>query len=84
MNGIEKITRRIQEESQTEIDRILNEAKGEAAQILERSRSQAEAEKTVLRDRNEKAAAEREERLVSVAQMEARQASLAAKQEMVE
>ena len=84
MNGIEKITRRIQEDTQLEIDRILDEARGEAAQIIERNRAQAEAEKTALRDRNEKAAAEREEWLVSVAQMEARQVSLAAKQEMVE
>lgn len=84
MNGIEKITGRIQEDTKIEIDRILSAARAEAAQIAERGRAQAEAEKSALTDRNEKAAAEREERMVSVARMEARQVSLAAKQEMVE
>ena len=84
MNGIEKITRRIQEDSQAEIDRILNEAQAEAARIADKYRAQADAESAVLAAKNEKAAVEREERLVSVAQMEARKVQLAAKQEMVE
>ena len=84
MNGIEKITARINEEAQAEIDRILNTARAEAAQITARYQAQADAETASLAARNEKAAAEREERLVSVAQMEARKVALAAKQEMVE
>ena len=84
MKGIEKITARIAQEGQTEIDRILENARAEAAQIAQRYQSQADAEAASLAARNEKAAAEREERLVSVAQMEARKVSLAAKQEMVE
>lgn len=84
MNGIEKIIQRIREDSQAEIDRILDAACKEADEILERARAQAEAEKADLTARNEKAAAEREERLVSVAQMEARQVKLAAKQELVD
>ena len=84
MNGIEKITRRIQEDAQTEIDQILNEARAEAARIADKYQAQADAESAVLAAKNEKAAAEREERLVSVAQMEARKVQLAAKQEMVE
>ena len=60
MNGIEKITGRIQEDTKIEIDRILSAARAEAAQIAERGRAQAEAEKSALTDRNEKAAAERE------------------------
>lgn len=84
MNGIEKITARINEEAQAEIDRILNTARAEAAQITARYQAQADAEAASLAARNEKAAAEREERLVSVAQMEARKVALAAKQEMVE
>ena len=59
MNGIEKITQRIESDAQAEID-------------------------CTLADAREKAAAEREERLVSSAQMEARKVQLAAKQEMVE
>ena len=84
MNGIEKITQRIEADAQAEIDRILSEAREEADQITGRYKAQADAEAASLAERNEKSAAEREERLVSVAQMEARKVQLAAKQEMVE
>ena len=84
MNGIEKITQRIDQDTQAEIDRILSEAREEADQITDRYKAQAEAEAASLAARNKKTAAEREERLVSVAQMEARKVQLAAKQEMVE
>ena len=84
MNGIEKITQRIDQDAQAEIDRILSEAREEADQITDRYKAQAEAEAASLAARNEKSAVEREERLVSVAQMEARKVQLAAKQEMVE
>jgi V/A-type H+-transporting ATPase subunit E len=84
MNGIEKITQRIQADAQAEIDQVLGNARAEAAQITARYKSQADAESAELTAKNEKAAAEREERLVSVAQMEARKTTLAAKQEMVE
>lgn len=84
MNGIERITQRIAAEAQTEIEKIEAAARDESARILERYRQQAERERAELAVKNEKAAAEREERLVSVAQMEARKVTLAARQEMVE
>nr|WP_326184543.1 V-type ATP synthase subunit E [uncultured Oscillibacter sp.] len=84
MNGIEKITQLIESDAQSEIDRVLSEAKEEAAKITARYEEQAAAEAAELTARNEKAAAEREERLVSVAQMEARKVILGVKQEMVE
>lgn len=84
MKGIEKITARITQEAQAEIDRTLADAREQAAQITARYQAQADTEAQSLAARNEKAAAEREERLVSVAQMEARKVTLAAKQEMVE
>ena len=83
MNGIEKITQMIQSEAQTEIDGVLSAAREEAAQTTARYEAQAQAETAELTAKNEKAAAEREERLVSVAQMEARKVALAAKQEML-
>lgn len=83
MNGIEKITGQIDADAQTEIDRILKDARDEAAGITARYQAQADAEAAELAARNQKTAAEREERLVSVAQMEARKITLAAKQEMV-
>ena len=84
MNGIEKITQRISADAQAEIDRVLGEARAEAEKIAARYQAQADAEAADLDARNTKAAAEREERLAGTAQMEARKAALAAKQEMVE
>ena len=84
MNGIERITQRIGADTQAEIDRILADANAQAQAISEKFRAQAQAEDRMLLARSEKAAAEREERLVSAAQMEARKTLLAAKQEMVE
>lgn len=84
MNGIEKITQLIESDAQAEIDRILGDARDEAARIAAQYQGQADAEAAELAAKNEKAAAEREERLVSAAQMEARKVTLGAKQEMVE
>lgn len=84
MNGIERITARIDAETQAEIDRIRENAEAEAEKITQRYRSQAETEAADLRERNARAAAEREERLVSSAQMDARKTALAARQEMVD
>lgn len=84
MNGIEKITQRIDADTQVQIDEILSAARAQAQQITARYQAQSESEQAELTARNQKAAEEREERLVSVAQMEARKVTLGAKQEMVE
>lgn len=84
MNGIEKIIDRISGDAQTEIDAILAEANAEAAQITAKYEAQAKAEADEIVKRGSAAAAEREERLVSMAQMEGRKAELAAKQEVIE
>ncbi len=84
MNGIEKITARIDGEAQAEIDKLLADARDAAAAVTARYKAQADKESADRKARNEKSAAEREERLVSVAQMESRKVTLAARQEMVE
>ena len=84
MNGIEKITERIAADAQAEAERVLSSAREEAAKITAKYKAQADAEAADLAAKNAKAAVEREERLISVAQMEARKVQLAAKQEMVE
>ena len=84
MNGIDKITQRIGADTQAEIDRILADAAAQAEAAADKFRTQAEAEDRDLLAKSERAAAEREERLVSAAQMEARKTLLTAKQEMVE
>ena len=84
MNGIERITARISEDAQAEIDAILSAAKGEAEAIEAEYRGRAEALRAQLRSEAEKSAAEREERLVSAARMEGRKRVLAARWELVE
>lgn len=84
MNGIEKITQRIASDAQAEVDRILGDAREEAARISANYRAQADAEAQELDAKNERAAAEQEERLIGAAQMKASRLQLAAKQEMVE
>ena len=84
MNGIAKITERIEGDAQREIDAVLNAARAEAEGITQRYQAQAGRESADLVARGEKAAAERVERLGSVAQLEARKLALAAKQEMLD
>ncbi len=84
MNGIEKITARIQEDSQKEIDAILAEARAKASEITARAQAEAEAAKDEVLAQGRRAAAEREDRLASTAQMECRKAMLAAKQDVIE
>ena len=83
MNGIEKITARIDADTQAEIDRILGDANAQAETIGAKYRAQAEAEDADLLAKGQRAAAEREERLISAAQMEARKSLLTVKQELV-
>ena len=84
MNGIEKITARIGQDSQAEIDALLAEAKTQAADITAKARAEAQAVGDEVMAQGRKAAAEREDRLASVAQLECRKAELAAKQEVIE
>ena len=84
MNGIEKIIDRISGDAQAEIDAVLNRAKAEAAEITAGYEAQARTEAEDILARGKRAAAEREERLVSVAQLECRKGQLAAKQEVID
>lgn len=84
MNGIEKIIGLIQSEGQAEIDTVLEKARADAAEITARYQDQSEAEAADLEFKNQKNAAEHEERLISVAQMESRKVVLQVKQEMIE
>ena len=80
MNGIEKITGRINEDAQREIDAITAKAEAEAAAITAKYQAQAEQEAADILARGRQNAEEREERLASVAQLEAKKMTLAAKQ----
>lgn len=84
MNGIEKITGKIDADIQAEIDQIMESAQVSAKEIAQGYEVQAtQATETILA-RGKVEAQQREERLVSVAMLESRKAELATKQEMIE
>ena len=84
MNGIETIIQRLNTDAKAETDALLDKARQDAAAVTTRCQAQADKETADLAARNQRAAAEREERLVSAAQMEARKTILAAKQAVME
>ena len=84
MNGLERITGRIEAEARAEIDNVLSVGTAEANRIVSGWRARIDAESRALAEKNEKAAAERVERLKSAAEMDARKTILQAKQEMVD
>ena len=84
MNGIDTIIQRLNTDAKTETDALLEKARQEAAAVAARYQAQADKEAADLAARNERLAAEREERLISAAQMEARKTVLAAKQAVME
>jgi len=83
MDGIEKIVAKIKAEAKAEIEAITAEAKAEAEAIAADSAAKAQAITAELTAHGRKNAAEREERLASVALLDARNATLAAKQELL-
>ena len=84
MNGIEKITARIEEDGKAEIDAMLAQARAEAADIAAKYEAQAKAEADEILAQGRKNAQERERHLESMAQMECRKAVLTAKQDVIE
>ena len=84
MNGIEKITQRMEDDAQREINEVLTAARAQADEITRLSREQADKESAAIVARGESAAAEREKRLESMAGMESRKLVLAAKQEVLD
>ena len=84
MNGIEKITARIEEDARAENEALLAQARAEAEEIAAKYRAQAQAEAEEILAQGRRNAQERERHLDSMAQMECRKAVLAAKQDVIE
>ncbi len=84
MTGIENITNKIQADAQVQIDQIRQAADAQVAQIQAGYEKRIQQESDDILRKGEAAAAEREKRLVSAAQMESRKMTLAAKQEVIE
>ena len=84
MTGIEKITARIQEDAQQEVDAVLAEAKAQADGITARYAAQAEQAAAGIREKGERSAEECRQRLNSTAQMDAKKQELSTKQELLD
>ena len=80
MNGIEKITARIETDAKGEIAEILREGEAKAAQIRASYQTQADLAVKAAAAAGKEAAQRQAERLESAAQMEAKKMLLAAKQ----
>ena len=83
MDGMEKITARIQENADREIAAMNAQTDGQIAALQAQARAQADKERGEILARGERAAAERLERLKSAAQMERRKLELSARQEVL-
>ncbi len=83
MNGIEKITQRIIDDTEREIADIQARAKEQAETIAADFEARARKESEDILERGRTAAAEREANMASMDQMEAKKALLAAKQKML-
>ena len=80
MNGIEKITARIETDTKAEVEELLQEARKKAEALRADYQSKADAEAKAAAQSGQEAAQRQAERLESAAQMEAKKQMLAAKQ----
>lgn len=83
MDGIEKITQRIREDTQREIAAIEAQAQEKAQAIRDQYAQQARQESAAILARGEKSANQRLERLESAAGLERRKLELAARQQVL-
>ena len=84
MNGIEKITARIEADMKAEIDAILKEAETKAAALRAEYEAKAKKEADAMMEEGRMAAARQLERMESSAKMDAKKELLAAKQECLD
>ena len=84
MNGIERLTARIQAEAEAENAATLESAQRQAEEILEKYRQSAEEEFARLMEEAEKTASSQKEQLISAARLEAGKQLLITKQEQLQ
>ena len=83
MEGIEKITAKIAQDAQADVDKIMTETEEKVRSIMASAQTQAQEEAADIVEKGRAAADERLERLSSAAQMERRKLELASKQEVL-
>lgn len=83
MEGINKITQKIAQDAQAEINKLMAQTEEKVQAIRAEAAAQAKEEADAIVERGRTAAGERLERLESASQMERRKLELAAKQEVL-
>ena len=83
MEGIEKITAKVAQDAQADIDRLTAETEEKVQAIRAAAAARAQQEANDIVEKGRMAAAERLERLSSASQMERRKLELGAKQEVL-
>lgn len=83
MEGINKITQKIAQDAQAEINKLMAQTEEKVQAIRAEAAAQAKEEAEAIVERGRTAAGERLERLESASQMERRKLELAAKQEVL-
>lgn len=84
MGSLENLTQKIREEAEEESRSIRGKAEAEAGHILAQAREEAGARKAGVLKRGLARAGERKRRIVTLAQLEARKALLAVREELIE
>ena len=84
MNGIEKITDRITQDTQAEIQAMVSQAEERANQILADSQAEAERIRAQILAHGQRELEAHRSRLKSMNQLDERKAALAAKQDVIE
>ncbi len=84
MNGIDNILRRIRADAQAEREALEREAEARCQAVLDRGRARQEDILKTGRQENQRAAQARKTRLISAANMEARQVVLQTKQKYID
>lgn len=84
MNGIEKITDRITQDTQAEIQAMVSQAEERAKQILADSQAEAERIRAQILAHGQRELEAHRSRLKSMNQLDERKAALAAKQDVIE
>lgn len=82
--GIEEIKKKIREDAEKERERILEEARMKASQIVENGKKAAEKSGQEIISRKEKEAEAEKDRILTTEKLESRKKSLMAKQEVMD
>ena len=83
MNGMEKITARMEADAARSLKALSEQTERELSELRQESEKRAEQERIAASQRSDQAAKERYERLCSAAEMETRKLTLSAQQEVL-